>query len=33
VVTTGATCIACSKELVKAGDVKISILSLGYAKN
>ncbi len=33
VVTTGATCIACSKELIKAGDVKISILSLGYAKN
>ena len=33
VVTTGATCIACSKELVKAGDVKISILSLGFAKS
>ena len=33
VVTTGATCIACSKELVKAGAVKISILSLGFAKS
>ena len=33
VVTTGATIIACSKELVKAGDVKISVLSLGFAKS
>jgi len=29
VVTTGATVIACAKELVKAGHVKISVLSLG----
>ena len=33
VVTTGATVIACSKELVKAGDVKVSVLSLGFAKS
>jgi ComF family protein len=33
VVTTGATCIACSKELVKANNIKISILSLGFAKS
>jgi predicted amidophosphoribosyltransferase len=33
VVTTGVTIIACSKELVKAGDVKISVLSLGFAKS
>ena len=33
VVTTGATIIACSKELVKAGDVKVSVLSLGFAKS
>ena len=33
VVTTGATILACSKELEKAGDVKISVLSLGFAKN
>ena len=33
VVTTGATIIACSKELVKAGDVKVSVLTLGYAKS
>ncbi len=33
VVTTGATTIACGKELAKAGNVKISILSLGFAKN
>ena len=33
VVTTGATIIACAQELVKAGDVKISVLSLGYAKS
>lgn len=33
VVTTGATVIACSKELAKAGDVKISVLSLGFAKS
>ena len=33
VVTTGATVIACTKELCKAGDVRISVLSLGLAKN
>lgn len=33
VVTTGATVIACAKELCKAGGVRISILSLGYAKS
>ena len=33
VVTTGATIIACSKELVKAGNVKVSILSLGLTKH
>ena len=33
VVTTGATIIACSKELVKAGNVIISVLSLGFAKS
>ena len=33
VVTTGATVIACSKELIKAGDVSISVLALGYAKS
>ena len=33
VVTTGATIIACSKELVKANNIKISVLSLGFAKS
>lgn len=33
VVTTGATSIACAKELIKAGNVKISILALGFAKS
>lgn len=33
VVTTGATVIACAKELCKAGGVRISVLSLGLAKN
>ena len=33
VVTTGATVIACSKQLVKAGEVKISVLALGFAKS
>lgn len=33
VVTTGATIIACAKELCKAGDIRISVLSLGLAKN
>ncbi len=33
VVTTGATAISCGKELTKAGNVKISVLSLGFAKS
>ena len=33
VVTTGATIVACAKELVKAGYVKISVLSLGLTKH
>ena len=33
VVTTGATCIACAKALCQAGNVRISILSLGFAKS
>lgn len=33
VVTTGATMIACSKELLKVPDIKISVLSLGFAKS
>lgn len=33
VVTTGATVIACAKELVRAGDVKVSVLALGLAKS
>lgn len=33
VVTTGATVIACAKELAKAGDMKISVLALGFAKS
>ena len=32
VVTTGATMVACARELLKAGDVKVSLLSLGFAK-
>lgn len=33
VVTTGATVVACAKELCKAGEVKISVLSLGFTKS
>lgn len=33
VVTTGATVIACAKELLKVPDVKISVLALGFAKS
>ena len=33
VVTTGATCIACAKALCQADNVRISILSLGFAKS
>ena len=32
VVTTGATALSCGKELLKAGNVKISILSIGFTK-
>lgn len=32
IVTTGATTIACARQLLKAGDVRISILSFGFAK-
>ena len=33
VVTTGATVLACTKELCKAGNVKVSVLALGFAKS
>lgn len=33
VVTTGATIIACAKELLKVPDIKISVFSLGFAKS
>lgn len=33
VVTTGATIIACAKEMQKASDVKISVLALSFAKS
>ena len=33
VVTTGATVIACAKELCKVGNVKVSVLALGFAKS
>ena len=33
VVTTGATCLACAKALCQSGGVRISILSLGFAKS
>ena len=33
VVTTGATCIACAKVLCQPANVRISILSLGFAKS
>ena len=33
VVTTGATILACTKELCKAGNVKVSVLALGFAKS
>lgn len=32
VVTTGATVMACAKELLKAPGVKLSVLALGFAK-
>ena len=33
VVTTGATVIACAKEMQKASNVRISVLALGFAKS
>ena len=33
VITTGATCIACAKVLCQSANVRISILSLGFAKS
>ena len=33
IVTTGATITACARELLKAGNVRISILSFGYTKS
>jgi predicted amidophosphoribosyltransferase len=33
VVTTGATMTACARELLTAGDVRLSLLSLAYAKS
>lgn len=33
VVTTGATVIACGKQLTKAGGVRLSVLSLGFTKS
>lgn len=32
VITTGATMTSCARELLKANNVKLSLLSLGYAK-
>lgn len=32
VVTTGATIIACGQTLAEAGDVKVSVLAVGYTK-
>lgn len=32
VVTTGATVISCAEELMKCGDVKFSVMSLGFTK-
>lgn len=31
VITTGATTISCGQELAKAGDVRISVVGMGYA--
>lgn len=33
VVTTGATVCSCGREMLKAGDVRFSILSIGFAKS
>lgn len=32
IITTGATITACAKELQKAGDVKFSVMSIGFTK-
>lgn len=33
VVTSGATVISCAQELAKCGDVRFSVISLGYSKS
>ena len=33
VVTTGATMTACARELLKAGDIRISLIALGFVKS
>lgn len=33
VITTGATCIGCAKALCQSGNIRISILALGFAKS
>jgi ComF family protein len=33
VVTTGATICSCGREMLKAGDVRFSILTIGFAKS
>ena len=33
VITTGATCIACAKAICQSGNIRISILALGFAKS
>ena len=33
VITTGATLVAAAREILKAGNVKVSVLSLGFANN
>jgi ComF family protein len=33
VVTTGATVVACGQELLKAGNISLSVVSLGFAKS
>lgn len=32
IVTTGATILACGKELMKAGNIKVSVISIGFTK-
>ena len=33
IITTGATITACAKELMKAGNVRFSVLSIGFTEN